>query len=92
MDIVLGLLGFPSIFVGFGEGVYRGQQSRPHRELKDAVEGEENAEDPLCHVTFDRIILFGALLVISDVAQKDFDEILTEGLEIFDGHKLVGSW
>ena len=39
MDIILGLLGFPSIFVGFGEGVYRGQQSRPHKELEDAVEG-----------------------------------------------------
>lgn len=50
MDVVLRLLSFPSIFVGFGEGVYRGQQVRPYGKLEDPVKDRRNAKDSSCHV------------------------------------------
>ena len=36
MDVILRLLGFPGVFVGFGEGVWRDQQDRPYEKLEDA--------------------------------------------------------
>ena len=50
MDVILRLLGFPGVFVGFGEGVCRDQQSRPHEKLEDASKNLGNADNPSCLV------------------------------------------
>lgn len=88
MDVILRLLGFPSVFVGFGEGVCKGQRFRPYEKLQDTMEDLGNEKSPLCNVPFRSL---GTSLVMSNVAQGRRENILTEGLEIFDGHKLVCS-
>ena len=50
MDVILRLLGFPSVFVGFGEGVWRDQQDRPYEKLEDAGKNLRNADNPSCLV------------------------------------------
>ena len=51
MDVILRLLGFPSVFVGFGEGVWKDQQDRPYEKLEDASKDLRNADDPSCLVS-----------------------------------------
>ena len=48
MDVILRLLGFPGVFVGFGEGVWRDQQGRPCEKLEDDSENLRNANNPSC--------------------------------------------
>ena len=91
MDVILRLLGFPSVFVGFGEGVCKGQRFRPYEKVEDTIKRLGNGRSPVCRIPFSIIDLLQRLLVMSDVAQERHEKILTEGLEIFDGHKLVCS-
>ena len=55
MDVILRLLGFPSIFVGFGEGVCKGQRFRPYEKLEDIFNDLGNERGPLCHARFSTI-------------------------------------
>ena len=52
MDVILRLLGFPSVFVGFGEGVCKGQQVQPYEYLEDIIKRLGNERGPLCHIAF----------------------------------------
>ncbi len=86
MNVILRLLGFPSVFVGFGEGVYRSQQVGPHQRLEDAVKIKRSAKAP-CAICSPAQYFYWS--VVSGVGLEGCAKILTEGLEIFDGHKLV---
>ena len=55
MDIILRLLSFPSVFVGFGEGVCKGQRFRPYEKLEDTIKNLGNERGPLCHILFSTI-------------------------------------
>ena len=55
MDVVLRLLGFPSVFVGFGEGVCKGQRFRPYEKLENTIRRLQNERGPLCHIPFSTI-------------------------------------
>ena len=46
MDVILRLLGFPSVFVGFGEGVCKGQRFGPYEKLEDTVRERERSVMP----------------------------------------------
>ena len=52
MDVILRLFGFPSVFVGFGEGVCKGQRFRPYEKLEDTTKELGNERGPLCHIPF----------------------------------------
>ena len=87
MDVILRLLSLPSIFVGFGEGVCKPPTSQPrlHRSKRPTLRGF--ASCLLLHLSYVAL----PLATVGFCYTESHGMLLTEGLEIFDGHKLVWS-
>lgn len=87
MDVILRLLSLPSIFVGFGEGVCKPPTSQPSLSRLKRQTLRNFASCWLRHLSYVGL----PLATVGFCCTESHRMLLTEGLEIFDGHKLVWS-